>query len=559
MKKRIRDLTKYLPLLACAAALLWLFYQLYPLLFATHDDMRNYTLVRRGMLAENALLSAKKGRISHLWNHFLLGFPFILNKAWFYKLVSYGTLLFDLSAMYLLLQSQISRKFAALSVMLASAWFCINANHNLLIAYAFCHQLPAGLLFLSLYFFGKRLKSGKKRNTLLSCLFLLLSCMIYEAFVAALLIFAVWALTVTEQKTGYFSYLRASARRMLPQTCTAFAYCIVYFGWQYVYPSAYDGTSLMLKEPFVSLAALGTFSTSMLPTAELMRMSRGEELSVLRFCGHLLHPAAWVCAILTAAAVYVLLPRIRTERQTLHRTLLIAGIGIPAPCLLISFSEKYIEWYRRGTTGYVPSFYSYFFVIIFLAAAGIALYASADGFPQKQTVRGILTAAVFGMTLCASSVNDMWKPYFEKLLRHYRSFDQTISAAPFTECDDSFQLFAPDHEGIHLAANYTEDYMKIYNAAEIAFVNNAEALSPDKRILCIRAQQDDAYTVSGITDAQFLTEIVTVRTLHTGTLTIQLTDDSGQPQIFENVRDGDMLRAADGTQFDLANSFPKAP
>ena len=141
MDKRKTKLTNILPLLACAAALLWLFYQLYPLLFVTHDDMRNYTLVRRGMLAENAVTSAQKGRISHLWNHFLLGFPFMLNKAWFYKLVQYGTLVFDLSALYLLLRSEVSRKFAAVSVMLCSAWFCINANHNLLISYALCHQL----------------------------------------------------------------------------------------------------------------------------------------------------------------------------------------------------------------------------------------------------------------------------------------------------------------------------------------------------------------------------------------------------------------------------------
>ncbi|MBR3419845.1 MAG: hypothetical protein IKG82_14250, partial [Oscillospiraceae bacterium] len=557
MDKRKTKLTNILPFLACAAALLWLFYQLYPLLFATHDDMRNYTLVRRGILAENAVTSAQKGRISHLWNHFLLGFPFLLNKVWFYKLVQYGTLVFDLSALYLLLRSEVSRKFAALSVMLCSAWFCINANHNLLISYAFCHQLPVGLLLLSLYFFGKRLKSGKKRHTVLSCLFLLTACMIYEAFVAALLIFAVWSLLETEQKAGYFAYLRASAKRMLPQTGTAFFYCIVYFGWQYRYPSTYDGTSLMLKEPFVSLSALGTYSTSMLPTAELMRMGRGEELSVLRFCGHLLHPAAWVCAFLTAAAVFVLLPQIRIDRGKLYRILLVTGIGIPVPCLLISFSEKYIEWHRRGTTGYVPSFYSYFFLVAFLAAAGIALYRGACGTAQKKTVRGLLTAFVFGMTLCASCVNDMWKPHFENLLRHYRSFDRTISAAPFTDCDDSFQLYAPEHEGIHLAANYTQDYMKIYNPAEITFVNKEENLDPDKRILCVRTAQDDCYTVSGVTDSSFLTDAVTVRTLHTGTLTVQLTDDSGQPQTYENVRDGDVLRAPDGTEFDLRNSFPQ--
>ena len=556
MEKLTKNLRRYLPLIACAAVLLWLFYQIYPLLFATHDDLRNYTLVRRGILAENALHSAKQGRISHLWNHFLLGFPFLLNKAWFYKLVQYGTLLFDLAALYLLLKQEAGRRFAALSVMLTASWFCINANHNLLISYAFCHQLPVGLLLLSLYFFGKRLRSGKKAHTVISCLFLLLSCMIYEAFVAALLIFAVWALTVTEQETGWFAYLRNASKRMLPQTCTAFAYCIVYFSWQYVYPSAYDGTALMLKEPFVSLSALSTYSASMLPVSELMRMGRDGILTVGGFLTHLMHPAPWICSILTASAVYLMLPELKADSKKLRRMLLITGIGTFVPCVMISFSEKYIDWHRRGTTGYVPSFYSDFFLVAALAAAGILLYQTAAARPQKQTVRVILTVAVFGMTLSASCVTDIWKPHFESLLRHYRSFDQSISAAPFTECDSSWQLFAPEHEGIHRAENYTQDYMKIYNPADITFVNKQDALDPDKRILCIRSAEADSYTVISETDAQFLTGSVTVRTLHTGALTVELVDQNGNPLKYENVRDGDLLTAPDGTQFDLLHSFP---
>ena len=557
MDKLTRNFRKYLPLIACAAALFWLFYQLYPLLFATHDDLRNYTLVRRGMLAENALHSAKQGRISHLWNHFLLGFPFLLNKVWFYKLVQYGALLFDLGAFYLLLRSQISRRFAAMTVMLTAAWFCITGGHHLLLAYACCHQIPVGLLFLSMYFFGKRLRSGQKKHTVLSCLFLLAACMIYEAFVAALLIFAVWALLITEQETGVFAYLRKSAVRILPQSCAAFGYCIVYFIWQYFYPPTYDGTSMAISEPFVSLAAVCTYSTSMLPLSELMRLGTEEPLTVFRFFGHLLHPAAWICALLTAAACFLLLPHIRTENRQLRRILLIAGIGIPAPCILISVSEKYIAWYRRGVTGYLPSFYSFFFLVLFLTAAGIALYQTAKSKPQKQTVRGILTAAVFGMTLCASCVTDMWKPFYAQQTLHFRSFDQTISAAPFTECDDTWQLYSPDHTGIHLAANYTEDYMKLYNPAEIAFVNAEEKLLPDKKILCIRAEQKDCYTVIGAADAQLTADTVTVRTLHTGTLTVTLHDPDGNPLTFPQVRDGDVLHAPEGSRFDLKNGFPQ--
>ena len=98
--------------------------------------------------------------------------------------------------------------------------------------------------------------------------------------------------------------------------------------------------------------------------------------------------------------------------------------------------------------------------------------------------------------------------------------------------------------------------MKIYNPAEIPFINKQDGLSPDKRILCIRAAEADSYTVISETDALFLTGSVTVRTLHTGTLTVELLDQDGNPLKFENVRDGDRLTAPDGTEFDLLHSFP---
>ena len=98
--------------------------------------------------------------------------------------------------------------------------------------------------------------------------------------------------------------------------------------------------------------------------------------------------------------------------------------------------------------------------------------------------------------------------------------------------------------------------MKIYNPAEIRFVNKAENLDPEKQILCIRTEQNDSFTVSGVTDAAFLTDTVTVRTLHTGELDIALKDQSGKETVFSHVRDGAVLTLPDGAKFDLMNSFP---
>ena len=553
MEKTLQKLRKCLPLLAFIAAALWLFYQLYPIVFATHDDLRNYTLAQRGVLAEDALGSAKCGRISHLWNHFLLGFPFLLNKVWFYKLVSYGTLLFDFFAMHLLLKKHVSRRFADLSAVLGMAWLCINGSHNLLIAYALCHQIPIGFLFLSLYFFGSRMRGGKVRNTVFSCIFLLAACMIYEAFTVSLLLFAVWALAVTPQEKGhgYFSYLWKAAGKILPQVCTAGAYMIVYFAWQHFYPPTYDGTALVIGEPFVSLYAAGVYGTSMFPLAEMMRLAKQEPVTAMRFFGHLLHPAPWICAFLTAAAFYSLLPQIRLPKLRAHITALLSGLGILVPCVLIGCSEKYIKWIRRGTTGYLPSFYSYLFLVTFLTVMTVRLYRSATGKPQRQTIRIVTTLLVCGLSLCASSLTDMWKPAYMQLVEKYYNFDRAVSSASFTDCDESWQLYAPDYEGIHRFDQYTEDYLQIHNPAQIEFINAEKDILPDKRILCMRTTAEHDYILAGETDAQFHADTVTAYSAVRDVFQVILKDTAGNDLVFEQVHDGDILNAPAGTLFDM--------
>ena len=155
MKNRINlNKEKIFYLVCFCFCALMLFYKLYNVMFAVHDDMRIYTLVKNGRLIDDAIGSAKcTGRISHIWNHLLLGLPFAADKVWFYKLFQYGTILFDIGALYLLLSRHFDKKLATLSSVIAMAFLSISHWHSLLISYALCHQLPIGLLLLSLHFY----------------------------------------------------------------------------------------------------------------------------------------------------------------------------------------------------------------------------------------------------------------------------------------------------------------------------------------------------------------------------------------------------------------------
>ena len=551
MEKCKEYLRKYLPLIAFCAAAFWLFYQIYPIIFATHDDMRNYTLVRRGMVFSDSIRAAKTGRISHLWNHHLLALPFRAGSLPVYKLIQFSALLFDIFAGWKLLRAHADRRLADLAAVLGIAWASISVYHNLLIAYALCHQIPIGFCFLSLYHFGNSLKQKSRKDTLLSCLFLLLALMIYEAFAAMILLLAVWSIcTPQKEETGFFRWLFRSAQRIVPQLLTVGCYCIVYFTWQHIYPPVYDGIAMDLHEPFMSLYSLKTYALSFFPLWELTRIAKEETITAGTFLVTLLRPAAWVTAACSAAAFYLLLPRIKMEKEKLRNFLLLSGIGIFLPCVLTAVSEKYMGWTRRGTDGYLPSFYSYLFLVGFLLAAAFLLFRSAPTANRKRLMRVLLTVCVFFVCLTASAVNGYWRPHFAGLSVRYRNFDRVMQRI-LPDCDASWQICAPDNPGIHLDRAFTQDYLKTYNPENVAYIHATSQLDSTKQTVCFRSPEDYVFAVTGNVDEVLHTDEVLVTTVLSEPVTIMLRLTGGD-QYTATVEDGTVLHAPEGKAFDLS-------
>ena len=552
MTKTKAFLQKYLPLIAFCIAALWLFYQIYPIIFATHDDMRNYTLVRRGMLFSDALRSAKNGRISHLWNHLLLGAPYLANSLPVYKAIVYAVYLFDLFALGRLLQLTAEQPLAWMTALLCVSWSSVSTQHNLLISYALCHQLPVGLLCLSLCCFLLRHQKNRRVYTLLSCILLLFACMIYEAFTAAMLLFVLLALTLPDEaeQGSYARYLLRAVSRVLPQLIVMLCYMGIYFAWQHFYPPSYDGTSFDIHEPFLSLQTVWSYSTAFFPLVNLIDYANDSPLGLRSFLTQIPLPG-WLTAALTAAGFAALLPRVKADTAKLRRALLLTFAGIFIPCAVIGFSKKYIGWVHRGFIGYLPSFYSFLFLTGFLAAAAVLIYRSIHEKHRRTTAVIVMTAFVFCMSLCASAANSLFRPYYAELSLRYRNFDRAVSAEIVTQCDDTWQLYAPDNAGIHARADYTEDYLKIYNSADVSYVPGGTPRDPGKNTLCFRSPADYAFAVLGKTDDALHAQTVTVTTVQAGEtgISLRLTDGTDYTAA---AADGTVLTAPAGTMFDLS-------
>ena len=554
MKKSKRSLELSRVDILCIAVLiistLFFFIRIYPIIFAVHDDMRNYTLVRRGILVENAIASAKNGRISHLWNHLLLGFPYILNKVWFYKLVSYVTTLFDLWTMWLLAWKHIDKHLAWITSASFMAFATINASHNLFIAYPFCHQLPLGFILLSIHFFLNWLEKRKTSAIVVSCLFYLMASMIYEAFLPFVLVYAMLVAVHDDKKSRSFGkYILHIICCILPHTITGAAYSIVYFTWRHFYPPFYAGTKLYLAEPVRTIEALLKYSFAMVPEYEAAYAIHGAvpASDILRSIGIV----GLVKAVLITAA-FVMFVKKYSEKINFKGKMFAFITCIFMPNVLIALSQQHLESSKRGVINYLSSLYSYPFLLIVTAGICCMVYAHFKNKNLRTLLLACAGAVVVLNSFTADYTNFYWCNYYGAQSVRYKNFDHAVASDEVTNCDSNWQIYAPDNMGIHKLSSYTIDYIRIYDDTPAdSFVLTADKLKEDKNVLCMRSDPNYQLMILGEADDAFCSEEVTIATILPQEFNVVMHTKSGKEVVYSGITDDQTITAPDGDPFDM--------
>ena len=527
----------------------FLCWRLYPIMFAVHDDMYMYTISREGHVFATGFAHAKAGRIAQLWNYPLLVLPFLADSVWFYKLLSYACTLFDLWALFVLLDRHVSRDAAWLTVISCTAFATISMHHNLFISYAVCHQLPAGLFFLALHCFLTYLHSARRRDMVLCCVLYLISCMIYETFLMDMLVLLAAAIWVkSRENKGFWRFCRDVLGAVLPPLICALCYVAVYKLWQLKYPSSYTGTSLYLDEPFYSLRILWEFSLSLLPfhaNAATDYALSPEELL------HTLTPVRAVKALLVTA-VFVLTVK-RASHGAKHRgMLLVMTAAVFAPNILIAFSQKYVESAKRNIITYIPSFYS------FLAAAAVLCIGCAAVYRLigRGNLRVLFLAGTGAVVCIASLLSDYnigyWQAYYKKLDQRYANFAHAVASPAVTQCDSTWEIYAPDSSGIHYNEPYTLRFLALYDDTPAGgFVLTADAIDHSRSVLCLRADAEYRVMTAARVDSLLRADELTVLTTMPGTFDVTVRLRSGEELTFPDVSDGSVITAPEDTPFDM--------
>lgn len=453
-----------------------------------HDDILTYMQVRQGALWQTAVDDARHGRICHIPLTFLLYIPYIFDNVLAVRIFSVLSVVFDMTALYLLIKNNIDEKSAYLSSLLFISFACISNQHNLFVAYVIGHQIPIGLILLSLNEFTKYYKKHKTSSLVSSAVLLFSASFLYEASAAYIIIFVL--ISMYKNKGNIFK----NCMRILYDThfhiLFLLLYVIIYFAWRKFYPSDYDGAKLYFGNIPQSMITMLIYSLGLIPGLPLGAMLIKKYITFDEFMSAA-NILIIIIPLITAVTFYFVFPKIKDCKNKGALAMLCIA-GMLTPNLIICFTSKYAEWTQHNSYSYVTSFYSYFFMIPLFLIILKTVFKS-----DKKLALIFMSLIVFICSAASAVGNTAWNVYFAKNLERYKAFYAAVSDDYFDDIEDGTVVFIPDYQGIHNDMNITKSYASIYTSADITFENDPDRLDFSYPVLCMRYDPSEHTMIIG--------------------------------------------------------------
>ncbi len=495
---RIRWLAVFLLFLVAA-----MFYQMtYYCALYIHDDIMNYCYALNGITRTYAVSVAEsQGRIMFLPLTYLCHFTFLSNNLLIYKLISYASISFSAIALGVLVYRHFDKAAGFLAVLLFFCFAQVDEQHNLFSAYVLTHQIPIGILLLS---FERQLEYYKTKKThamVTSAALLTISAMVYEAFILfPILTFAIAVAEYVKNKDKRIVRLMMDLKF---HVIFMASYLLVYFLWRIKYPSAYEGNQVAIISIGATLRALYTYSVGLYPLRSFLQLQ-----NVIHIRDYLTFPVL-IKAVASALCFVLVLSRVK--KISWKRLLTVSGlcvIGMIIPNILLSLTLRRVEWVlNSGTTEYVTSFYSYFFLIIILTALFLFLYSNCK---FKKIILCIFAALIFAGSILTDASNIYNADIQEAQLHKMEGFSTAVQTDYFASIEENAVIYMPDYSGIHLNMENMNWFTAIYSDKHYVFTNNKSDLKFDVPTYMMRYDADTRTFWMGQIDANFCTDRIIV-------------------------------------------------
>ena len=443
-KKEYTNQVIWLALIAASAAF---FYLIRNVVFTVDDDFSHYLYMMNDQVGPCAISGAEmQGRIENYILSYFACYAFAPNSLFLYKLFSTIGVLFSVWCMWFLLERHLDKRLAYAAAIFFIGAAYVDGQHNLFVSYILTHQISMGLIMLSIEQALTYYKKKKKRNMVFSAIFLLISLFCYEAF----FLFCMVSFGIAfyfEMKENGKSFIKSflySMRDLLCHIVLAAAYLAVYMAYRMMHPSVYDGNSVGASNIGHALRTLFTYAIGFAPfnkyVHDIYSFGFGNMIKAIS-------PISIVVGFVVAIGFVAAIRKAKElDKEKVIFTLIVAFVSTLIPCVLVSVTAKYQMWVVEADSyAYVPSYYSYFALVIVITCLTVLIY-------QKLPLDGLKNAflALCGLVafLCVLTSQASTRKYItdfnDQQLALKNCFDNAFSSDEFLNtAKDGDVLYVP--------------------------------------------------------------------------------------------------------------------
>lgn len=448
---------KYVGILAILIGLLYFFWKTRYVIFGAYEEYELFYTVQKGdFFLWLDIVSRQAGRIGFYVLSWLWAGPMFIDDPMVYRVFLALLVVVDVVVFFRLVYKHIDKQLAFFAAAVVIFGFQISDQHNLLIAYSFLHFGFISVV-LSAHLILDYCKGGKGYKAVIASAILnFFACFLQENFILFYMVIFVIVLAYCDEE-DWIKRLGKTFWKLRFHVAGGFIFLAVYFMFnRYCGGGSYDGLSLCLSQPLISLKVLSRFMSGMLPGRTFLKLSQTVGAGVLlRLVGKkdmLFIFFAVVCISFFAYRS----DRIKKAGKVIALLIMASFLA----CVLHAVSSQYIAWVSEyDTYAYVPSYYCCFFLTTAICILINQVLGSLKGRVKAVGV-GILAVVVVGVMLMTVSVNNYYTEVFQKQYFHYEDYRNYFRECDFQNLEADAQILIEDSYAVN--PNLIKQSMTVY-------------------------------------------------------------------------------------------------
>ena len=469
----------------------------------THDELSNLFQVRMGTYFPKL----DWGRWSMTFMNAIPSyFQALAQNQWVYRIYTMVGLLIACGGMAMLLRKVTNKAVAWVAVLLFFMFAQIQLDHDGLIAFSFSYQFNTVYVFISLALYWQWLHERKNSTLIISLVLYLLACMAYEAFVGYGLLFFLLALIYQADKG------KISIKELFKDLILHALVAVIYFGIYVLVRrnTGFEngdttvGSDITISEVATTAwkLATGMFPLEYRPRGFKWLLIRGTALTgenILR----------WALIIFLVIVIYKVIKE--SGEIGLKRWIgmtVFCGVGMFLPGAPAALTRKMINWMcYDGIRSYGVSYYSYFFIIAWMAVTAVFLYHLCR---KNRIVLGVMCAVIALVTDMTMIGNEVYTVGIKKQQNKYDLYCGMVETEYFKGIEDDAVLYAPGYIGIHYYIETLGEYANGKTGKHVTSVNEKEEIDFTRPVYLVKEDtaKDVMYlsrmTEDGYTDEVFV-------------------------------------------------------